>query len=500
MTSLRQNHARRWLILAILGTAQLMVVLDATVVNIALPSAQRALHFSNNNRQWIVTAYALAFGSLLLLGGRLSDLFGRKWTLIAGLAGFAIASAVGGAAQSFEMLTAARALQGVFGALLAPSALSLLTTTFTDPVERAKAFGIFAAIAASGSSIGLLIGGSLTQILSWRYCMYVNLVFAAIAVTGTIMLVHNSRPDARPRLDLPGTLVVSAGLFALVFGFAHAQTASWGDPVTIGMLIAGVGLLTLFAALESRTDSPLLPPRVVADRNRGASFVSIGISGVVIFAVILFLTYYLQQTRGYSPITTGLAFLPMTAVIMVSAVLGLTKLQTRFGPRTLAVAGMIVGAVGMLALAGIGVRSPYASSILPGLILVGIGIGLVISTSISNATLGIDPSDAGVASATVNASQQIGGSLGTALLSTIATTAATHYLAGAHAAHGVVALAGPGPIAHAAVHGYTVGFAWAAAIFAAGAIVGGALFTRGVPDVVTGEVESGRLVMADEAA
>jgi EmrB/QacA subfamily drug resistance transporter len=464
------SKRRRWLILAVLGTAQLMVVLDATVVNIALPSAQRALHFSNENRQWIITAYALAFGSLLLLGGRLSDWFGRKWTLIAGLSGFALASAAGGAAQSFEVLVAARAVQGIFGALLAPAALSILTTTFTEPAERAKAFGVFAAIAASGSSIGLLIGGALTQSLSWRYCMYVNVVFAAVAVTGAIVLLRNSRPATRPRLDITGTAAVSAGLFALVYASAHAQTTSWGDQLTIGMLAGGVLLLGLFVALETRVRTPLLPPRIVASRNRGASFVSIGIAGGTVFAAILFLTYYLQQTRGYAPITTGLAFLPMTVTIMTAALLGLTQLQPRFGPRTLIAAGMALGTAGTLCLTQLRVNSSYAGEILPALIVFGAGLGLVFSTSLSNATLGVAPSDAGVASATVNASQQVGGSLGIALLSTIAASASANYLAHAQ---DVPDLAG-----HTAVHGYDVGFAWLAGILAASTVVCATLFTR----------------------
>jgi EmrB/QacA subfamily drug resistance transporter len=468
MTADSPNRTRRWAILALLGIAQLMVVLDATIVTIALPSAQRALHFTNDNRQWIVTAYALAFGSLLLLGGRLSDLFGRKWTFIAGLSGFAIASAVGGAAQSFGMLAAARAFQGAFGALLAPSALSLLTTTFTDPSERAKAFGIFSAIAGSGASIGLLLGGILTQSLNWRFSMYVNLVFALITVAGALTLVHNSRPAMRPRLDVPGTLAVSCGLFALVFGLSHAQTTSWGNHLTIGMLGTGVLLLAVFVAQEARTKSPLLPLRVLADRNRGASFLSIGISGAAIFGVFLFLTYYLQDVRGFSPIATGLAFLPMSATVMSAAVLGQTKLQARFGQRPLVVTGMTLGSVGMLFLTRIGVSSSYVGDILPALVVTGTGLGLVISTSISNATLGVEPTDAGIASATVNASQQIGASVGTALLSTIAASAVTHYLAGSHHVRSL--------IAHATVHGYDVGFSWAAAIFAVGAIVSATLF------------------------
>ena len=481
--SRRPNHKRRWMILAVLGTAQLMVVLDATVVNIALPSAQRALHFSNDNRQWIITAYALAFGSLLLLGGRLSDWFGRKWTLIAGLAGFALASAAGGAAQSFEVLVAARAVQGMFGALLAPAALSILTTTFTGSSERAKALGIFAAIAASGSSIGLLIGGALTQSLSWRYCMYVNLVFAAVAVTGAVLLVHNSRPAKRARLDITGTAAVSSGLFALVYAFAHAQTTNWGNQLTIGMLAGGVLLLGLFAVLETRARTPLLPLRIVASRNRGASFLSIGIAGGAIFAAILFLTYYLQQTRGLAPVTTGVAFVPMTVTIMSTAILGLTKLQQRLGPRALIATGMTLGAAGMLYLTQIRVNSSYAGEVLPALIVFGAGLGLVFSTSLSNATLGVEPSDSGVASATVNASQQVGGSLGVALLSTIAASASAHYLAHAQRI--------PDLVGHAAVHGYAVGFGWLAGIFVVSAVVCAALFTprapgRGVRDESSG--------------
>ena len=484
------NPKRRWQILTILGTAQLMVVLDATIVNIALPSAQRALHFNDDNRQWIITAYALAFGSLLLVGGRLSDWFGRKWTLITGLTGFALASAVGGAAQSFAMLVAARAVQGTFAAILAPAALSLLTTTFTDPSERAKAFGIFAAIAGSGASIGLLLGGALTQALSWRYCMYVNLVFAAGAASGAMILVRNSRPRTRARLDIPGTIAVSSGLFALVYGFAHAQTTSWGNQLTIGMLAAGVLLLVVFIALEGRVSTPLLPLRVVANRNRGASFLSIGVAGGGIFVAILFLTYYLQQTRGLSPVTTGLAFLPMTATIVSAAVIGLTRLQRRFGPRALVAAGMAFAALGSVYLTQIDVDSSYATHILPALIVIGAGLGLVFSTSIANATLGVEPSDTGVASATVSASQQVGGSLGVALLSTIAASAGARYLAGAHHM--------PDAAAHAAVHGYAVGFAWTAGIFAVAAVACGGLFTRrtrGLDDGLTKPMSRHRVVV-----
>src|SRR5215218_1305164 len=290
------HHDRRWLILAILGIAQLMVVLDATVVNVALPSAQKALGFSDDQRQWIITGYSLVFGSMLLLGGKISDIFGRKWTFVGGLAGFAIASAVGGASGSFAMLTGARVLQGLFGALLAPAALSLLTT-------------IFGAIAGSGASVGLLLGGMLTEVLDWRAVMYVNLLLAVVAGAGGIALLRNEAAERKQRIDLAGTLTVSGGLFALVFGLSNAQTHSWSDPLTIAMLAAAGVLLALFVWIQARVRNPLLPLRVVADRNRAASLLSIAFASVSMFGAFLFVTYYLQQNLGYSPIMTGVAFL-----------------------------------------------------------------------------------------------------------------------------------------------------------------------------------------------
>jgi EmrB/QacA subfamily drug resistance transporter len=467
------HHARRWLILAILGLAQLMVVLDATIVNIALPSAQADLHFSDASRQWIVTAYALAFGSLLLLGGRIGDLFGRKWVFIAGLVGFAVASAAGGAAQSFGMLVGARAAQGLFGAMLAPAALSLLTTTFTDPAERNKAFGIFGAIAGSGAAAGLLLGGVLTEYLSWRWCLYVNLAFASVAATGAFMLLTNIARADKPRLDIPGTLTASAGLFALVYGFSHAAESSWGDATTVGFLSAGVVLLAVFVAIQRRVAHPLLPLRVVLDRSRGGAYLAMALSAVAMFGVFLFLTYYLQQNLGFSPIQTGLAFLPMTFSIMLSATTAQTKVMPRTGARPLIGTGLALGAAGMLYLTGIGVDSAYASHVLPGLIIMGLGLGLVFAPAMSSATLGVEPGDAGVASALVNTMQQIGGSIGTALLSTLAASATTDALdTGAAPAKAAVA--------EAAVHGYTTAFTWSAAIFAVAAVLCTALLRSGV--------------------
>jgi EmrB/QacA subfamily drug resistance transporter len=466
-------NPRRWWILAVLGIAQLMVVLDVTIVNIALPSAQGALGFSDDDRQWIVTAYSLAFGSLLLIGGKLGDLFGRKQMLIAGLIGFAAASAIGGAAESFGVLVAARAAQGAFGALLAPAALSLLTTTFTDPGERGKAFGIYGAIAGGGGAVGLLLGGVLTEHLSWRWTLYVNLLFAIPAAVGALALLARHARSERPQIDMPGTLTATGGLFALVYGFAQAETHGWGSPTTIGFLAGGVALLAAFVAIERRAAHPLLPLRVVLDRNRGGSYLALGIAGAGMFGVFLFLTYYLQQTLGYSPIETGFAFLPMVGAVMVAATLSTSVLLPRVGPRPLVTAGMLLAAGGMVLLAQLAVDSTYAAHVLPGLLLSGIGIGLVMAPAMSTGTLGVDESDAGVASATVNTMQQIGGALGTALLSTLSASAVSGYLAG-KTATGELA-------ANAAVHGYTTAFWWTAGIFAAGALVSGLLLRSGAP-------------------
>jgi EmrB/QacA subfamily drug resistance transporter len=463
------HHARRWLILVLIAVAQLMVVLDATIVNIALPSAQHALGFSDDGRQWIVTAYALAFGSLLLLGGRIGDLFGRKRTFIIGLLGFAGASFLGGFAQSFGVLVGARALQGVFGALLAPAALSLLTTTFTAPKERAQAFGIFGAIAVGGAAIGLLLGGILTEYLSWRWCMYVNLLIAVPGALGALALLHNQAQEVKPRLDIPGTLTASTGLFAVVYGLANAQTHSWGDVMTVGMLAAGAVLLSAFAAIQRRSAHPLLPLRVVLDRDRGGSFLAMGLAGAGVFGVFLFLTYYLQQTLGFSPIETGLAFLPMTFAIVISATSSSTRLLPRIGPRPLIGTGMLTAALGMLTLTGVGVDTAYATHVLPGLMIIGAGMGLVFSSAMATATFGVEPSDAGVASAMVNTMQQVGGSIGTALLSTLAATTVTSDLAGL--------TPDPALLASAAVHGYTTAFWWSTAIFAGGALLCTALLT-----------------------
>ncbi|HEY3736312.1 MAG TPA: MFS transporter [Jatrophihabitans sp.] len=483
------QYARRWWILVVLSIAQVMVVLDGTVVNIALPTAQRSLGFSDGDRQWIITAYSLAFGSLLLVGGRIADHFGRKWTFIVGLIGFAAASAVGGAAVNFGMLAAARAVQGAFGALLAPAALALLTTTFTDPNERGRAFGIFGGIAGGGASLGLLLGGLLTEYASWRWTMYVNLIFAGVASFGAIAILKHTRSAVRPKLDLPGTGLVTAGLFALVYGFSRAETDGWGDVYTLGFFVASVVLLVGFVLRQNRTSEPLLPLRILLDRNRGGAFLAMLLATVGMFAVFLFLTYYLQVSLGYSAVRTGLAFLPMTIILILVTGIASTVLMSRLTPRMFIGGGMFIGAIGLVLLTRIGVHSSYPSEVLLPTLVVGLGLGLVFAPAMSMATLGVQPEDSGVASAAVNTMQQVGGAIGTALFNTIAASVAASYIA-AHLIAGADSQAVAGA---AAVHSYKVAFWLAAAVFVAAAALTAAIIRPGKIDVAAQEHAVGLL-------
>jgi len=468
---------RRWLVLGVIGLAQLMVVLDATIMNIALPSAQHALGFSTADRQWVVTAYTLAFGSLLLLGGRLADLLGRKVTFMVGLLGFAGVSAIGGASVNFAMLVTARACQGVFAALLVPSALSLLTTTFTEPKDRGKAFGVYGAIAAAGGAVGLLLGGALTEYLSWRWTLYVNLFFAGVAFIGAAMLIERRPSPVKPKLDIPGVILVSGAVFCLVYGFSNAATHNWHTPSTWGFLIAGVVLLAVFAYWMGRSANPLLPPRVVLDRNRGGAYASFLIASAGMFATFLFLTYYLQQTLGYSPVVTGFAFLPIAGGIAIAANVSTIVLMPRVGPRPLVPVGMLIGAGAMAWFAQLGPHTSYVTGVLGPIIMTGVGLGMVIAPSINTGTFGVAPQDAGVASATVTVGQQLGASIGTSLLNTIFAGAVTSYVAAHLASARVIgrqALTGL-----ALAHGYDTAFWWTAGILAAGSVVAVVLFRSG---------------------
>jgi EmrB/QacA subfamily drug resistance transporter len=468
---------RRWLVLAVIGLAQLMVVLDATVMNIALPSAQHALHFSTVDRQWVVTAYTLAFGSLLLFGGRLADLLGRKVTFLIGLVGFAGVSAVGGASVGFAMLATARACQGAFAAILVPSALSLLTTTFTEPRERGRAFGVYGAIAAAGGAVGLLLGGALTEYLSWRWTLYINLCFAGVAFVGGAVLLDRGSARVKPQLDIPGLVLVSGGLFCLVYGFSNAATHSWHATSTYGFLVAGAVLLAAFGFWLTRAAHPLLPLRVVLDRNRGAAYLSMLFGSAAMFGTFLFLTYYLQQTLGYTPIVTGFAVLPIVAGIAVSANVSNIVLMPRLGPKPLVAAGMLIAAGAATWFAQLGPHTSYAGGVVGPLILTGVGLGMVIAPSINAGTFAVAPQDAGVASATVTVGQQLGASIGTSLLNTVFASAVTAYITAHAASARVIGL--PALTSQALAHGYDRGFWWTAGILACGSIVAGILFRRG---------------------
>jgi EmrB/QacA subfamily drug resistance transporter len=453
-----------------------MIILDTTIVNIALPTAQRSLAFSNADRPWVVTSYSLAFGSLLLLGGRISDVVGRRRALILGLVGFVVGSALGGAASSFTMLVIARTIQGAFAALLAPVVLTLLTTTFTDPKDRGVAFGIYGAIAGTGGAIGLLLGGLLTSYVSWRWTLFVNVAMAPIPIVGAALLLSNERTSDHDPLDVSGLFLVTAGLFSLVFGFSHAQTTSWADHYTAGFLALGAVLLSLFVYRQAKIEHPLLPLRVLSNRTRGGSLLTLVFAGAGTFGIFLFLTYYLQTILGFSPVKTGLAFLPLVGALVLVAQISNGWLLTKVGPKRVVPSGMLFAALALFGLHRLGLHSSYGTSLLPSLIAVGVGLGLSVAPSFSTATLGVEPRDAAVASATVSTAQQVGGSIGTALLNTLAGSASAAYLSAALLSGRV---ASPVLERAAEVRGFTAAFFWSGVIFVIGAIVTGCVLPRG---------------------
>ncbi len=476
--SLPEPDPRRWLVLAVIAGAQMMVVLDATIVNIALPSLQDALGISDANRQWVITAYALTFGGFLLLGGRVADYWGRKRTFMLGMIGFALASALGGIANSGEVLFAARALQGLFGAMLAPAGLAILTTTFHDPDERSKAFAVFGAISAGGAAVGLLLGGILTELLNWRWCLLVNTPVAAIAAFATYRVVSESKVTRTGSLDVGGALLGTAGLVSLVYGFTKAGETSWGNSTTVTFLALAVVLLVAFGLIEARHRNPLLPLRIPRDRNRGGSYLTSILLGAAIFGASLFLTYYFQQVLGYTPIEAGLASLPISVGVFVAAgVLG--KVLPKIGPRPVMIAGSLCGAAGMALLTQIEVESSFWALVFPGELLFGLGMGMIFVPLANIALINIEPDDAGVASAVLNASQQVGGSLGTALLNSVYTSAVTAYLADN-------AIRNPQDPA-ALVHGFEVGFWWSTGLMLLGTVVIFLMINAGKDDLVEQE-------------
>ncbi|MGY0237133.1 MFS transporter [Longispora urticae] len=459
---------KRWLALAVIAIAQLMVVLDATIVNIAMPSAQHALDINDANRQWILTAYTLAFGGFLLLGGRIADYVGRKKILLIGLIGFALASALGGVAQNAAMLFAARGLQGLFGALLAPAALSLITVTFTDVKDRAKAFGVFGAISGVGAAIGLIMGGLLTEYTTWRWCLLVNIPIALIAFALALPIVKESRAEGNTKYDIPGAVLSTAGLVALVYGFTKAAEDGWTATSTLAWFVVSVILLVGFVVVELRTAHPLLPMRVILHRNRGGStLVSITL-GAGMMGMFLFMTYYFQGTLHWSPLQSGVAYLPFSGALIVTAIVG-SGLLPKVGPRAMMTVGGVLAAGSMVWLTQLKVDSSYVAFIMPALIIMAVGMALVFVPLGNTALSGVDPHDAGVASALLNTSQQIGGSLGVALLNTVFTTAVANFITD------YVKTNGPEKVQEAAalgaVHGYNVAFTVSAVLLGASAVI-----------------------------
>jgi EmrB/QacA subfamily drug resistance transporter len=476
---------RRWSILAIVVIAQLMVVLDASIVTIALPSAQRALHISVANRQWVITAYTLAFGGLLLLGGRIADFGGRRRMLFVGLIGFAAASALGGLAVNQAMLFGSRALQGAFAALMAPAALSILTNTFqNNPAERAKAFGAYGAVSGAGAAIGVLAGGVLTEYASWRWCLLINVPIALLAAVAGWRAISESRAGGTTRYDIPGALLSTAGLVSLVYGFTKAVTDGWSSPTTLTLIVAGVILLVAFVVVEARSASPLLPLRVVADRNRGGSYLASLLLVVGMFAMFIFVSYYMQQILHYSAAKAGVAFLPFAVGVIVAAGAA-TNLLPKVGPRVAMTAGLVMSALGLLWLTQIGVHTSYWTHLFPQQIVMSLGLGLAFPALSSTALTKVHERDSGVASAMVNTTQQVGASLGAALLNTVAATATANYLASR----------GPRLAPYAVVHGFSVAFAVGAIIVGAGAIASAVLVTATAKDL---GVPAGQPVLSAE--
>jgi EmrB/QacA subfamily drug resistance transporter len=457
---------KRFRALAVIAIAQLMVVLDAAVVIIALPSAQRSLHISTANRQWMLTAYTLAFAGLLLLGGRIADYMGRKRMFVISLIGFAAASALGGLAVNSAMLFGARALQGAFAAVMAPAALSLLTVAFTEPKERARAFGVYGGIAGGGAAIGLILGGALTQYASWRWTLLINVPIAIIAAVAAVRFVTESKSATRHGYDIPGAVTVTGGLLALVYAFTKAGVDGWSSTPTLAFFAAAAVLLTAFVLIEQRVAHPLLPLRIVLERNRGGSFLASLLVGTAMLGTFLSLTYYFQGTLHYSAMKSGLAFVPFSLGVILGATAA-SGLMPRFGARFVMLLGLVLGAIGLGVFTLLGVHTSYASLVLPAELIVSTGMGLSFVALSSTSLIGVAPTDAGVASALVNSTQQTGSTMGAALINTIATSATASYLA-VHGKSAAAEVAG-------SIHGYTTAFLFSAIVLATAAVAAFAL-------------------------
>ena len=483
-TEAQEPYERRWLALGVIAMTVLLVILDATIVNIALPAVSADLAIDSATQQWIVTAYTLTFGGLLLLGGRIADFWGRKRTYLVGAAGFGVASALGGLAQNEAMLFAARALQGAFGALLAPASLALITVLFTDAKERARAFAVYGAIAGGGAAIGLLLGGVLTEYADWRWCFWVNLPVAALAVALAIPFVPESRAPGDTRYDVPGAVLVTLGLASFVYGFTrvaetsleNSETGStdnaWAEPWALFFIGVGLLLVAAFVVVELRTRNPLLPMRIVLDRNRGGAYLTSTLVGAGLIGAFFFLSLYFQLVLGYQPVEAGFASLPTTLGVFISAGLAST-LVTRVGPKPLMVLGGLLAAGGLFLLSFLGLDTGFWELPFPGQLLLGLGLGFTFVPLSNLALIGAGAHDAGAASAMLNATQQVGASVGTALLATISVGAATAFATDAAASGSDPR--DPAVGLSAALEGYTTAFTWASVLLLAGAVVSAVL-------------------------
>ena len=492
-------YPKRWLALAVIAVTILMVILDATIVNIAMPAvaapeSEGGLDIAPANLQWIVTAYTLTFGGLLLLGGRIADFWGRKRTYLVGAAGFAVASALGGIASSEALLFAARALQGAFGALLAPASLALITVLFTDAKERAKAFAVYGAIAGGGSAVGLLLGGVLTEYADWRWCFWVNVPVAVLAVAAAIRIVPESRTPGDTSYDVPGAVFGTLGLASFVYGFTrvaqaaeeNASTGStdsaWADPWALLFIGVGAALVAVFVVVELRTRNPLLPMRLLVDRNRGGAYLTSTLVGAGLLGAFFFLSLYFQQVLGYTPVAAGFASLPTTLGVLIAAGAA-SGLVPRVGPKPLMVLGGLLAAAGLFVMSLLDVDSGFWTLPFPGQLLLGLGLGFTFVPLTNLALIGVGAHDAGAASALLNATQQIGASIGTALLATLSVGAITDYFTG-------VATSGGNPqdpavALQAQVEGYTTAFTWAAVLLVAGALASAVLIKATKDDLPT---------------
>jgi EmrB/QacA subfamily drug resistance transporter len=452
----------RWLILVIACLAQFMVVLDATIVNVALPSIQRGLHFSVSSLPWVVNAYTLVFGGFLLLGGRAADLLGRKRLFAAGIALFSLASLLNGLAPSPTMLILGRGLQGLGAAMLSPAALSILTTTFTETAERTRALSVWSAIAAGGGAVGLLLGGVLTDLVSWQWIFFVNVPVGIAALVLTTRFVPESRVNLAHRtFDFLGAATVTGGLVVLVYGIVKSQAYGWGSAKTIGLLATGLVLLAAFIAIERRSAAPLMRLSIFRVRTLAVADVVLLLVASGLFGMFFFASLYVQEILGYSPLKAGLAFLPVTLGIAIGAGVAQQVIR-RFGIRNVAVTGVLLAAAGLAVLTQLPVHGSYLGNLMSGLIPMSIGMGLVFVPITLLATGGVTGDDAGLASGLFNTSQQVGGSLGLAILSTLAASQTASLL------HGNVSSAA---VLAARVSGYHVAFAAAAVMLAAGGLI-----------------------------